>query len=132
MSRSSHRPLSRDRALSCVSLNFSLSGLGSLRAGRIFAGICQLGLAFGGFFLFCAWIIEWCYRIMQSELGETVSSAPADWLWQGGIVGIGVSYSWMLITCASLMRQAKAEEEKVHQNVPPKLADLRKKDSENP
>jgi hypothetical protein len=105
-------------------LNFSISGWGSLKAGRIFAGVCQLVTAFAGFFLLSAWMFEWIYRIFQAELGETVSSAPADWLWKWGTAGFIVSYSWMLVTCVSLMRQAKANENKNAQKVPPRLADL--------
>jgi hypothetical protein len=124
MSRSPERPLSRDRALACVTLNFSLSGLGSLKAGRTFAGVCQLVTAFAGFFLFLAWMFKWIDRIFQAQIGETLSSPPAGWLWKWGIAGFVVSYSWMLITCASLMRQAKANEDKNRQNVPPRLVGL--------
>jgi len=126
----SERPLTRDRAWACITLNFSLSGWGSLKAGRTFAGVCQLVSAFGGFFSLGAWVLEWVYRIFQAELGETVLPAPAGWLWKCGIAGFVVSYSWMLITCVSLMRQAKAEENKKSQNIPPRLADLPKKNSE--
>jgi hypothetical protein len=105
-------------------LNFSLSGWGSLKAGRIFAGVCQLVTAFAGFFLLLAWMLEWIYRVFQTQVGETLSSPPADWLWKWGIAGFAVSYSWMLVTCVSLMRQAKANEDKNRQNVPPRLADL--------
>jgi hypothetical protein len=120
---SSERPLSRDRAWSCVMLNFSLAGLGSLKAGRIFAGICQLVSVFAGFFLMCAWIIEWCHRIFQAQVGEPVSKNSIGWLLEWGIACFVISYGWMLLTCWSLMRQAKANEEKNRQNVPPRLAD---------
>jgi hypothetical protein len=121
---SSERPLSRDRAWACVTLNFSLSGLGSLKAGRIFAGVCQLVTVFAGFFLICAWMLKWIYRIFQAEIGAPLSPQPAGWLWEWGVAGFVISYSWMLITCVSLMRQAKANEDKSCQNVPPKLSDL--------
>ncbi|MGH7977119.1 MAG: hypothetical protein ACREC8_10720 [Limisphaerales bacterium] len=124
MSNSSERPLSRDRAWACVMLNFSLAGLGSLKARRFFAGICQLVAVFAGFFLMCAWIIEWCYRIFQAQAGETVSKNSIGWLWQWGAACFVVSYAWTLITCVSLMRQAKADEEKNRQNIPPRLVDL--------
>lgn len=120
----SERPLTRDRALACVTLNFSLSGLGSLKAGRVFAGIGQLITVFGGFFLLCAWMLKWIYRVFQAEIGEPLSPQPANWLWEWGVAGFVISYSWMLITCAYLMRQAKTNEEKNRQNVPPRLADL--------
>jgi hypothetical protein len=124
MSISSERTLSRDRAWACVMLNFSLAGLGTLKAGRIFSGICQLVTVFAGFFLMCAWMFEWIYRIFQAQLGETVLKNPAGWLWRWGIAGFCVSYIWTLLSCMSLMRRAKANEEKNRQNVPPRLENL--------
>ncbi|HUA66919.1 MAG TPA: hypothetical protein VMA13_00095, partial [Candidatus Saccharimonadales bacterium] len=126
MDSSSNRPLSRDRAWACVMLNFSISGLGTLKAGRIFAGLCQLIIVFTGFFLFLAWMLEWIYRIIQAEMGETLLT-PAGWMWKWGALCFCVSWSWMLLTCVSLMRQAKAAAEQNRQNVPPRLADLPKK-----
>jgi hypothetical protein len=122
MSAVTKRPLSRDRAWACVTLNFTLSGLGSLKAGRRFAGIAQLVTVFAGFFLLLAWMFKWIYRIYQSQIGETVSPPPAAWLWQLGIAGFAISYIWMLLTCASLMRQSKAQENEAGQSVPPKLS----------
>lgn len=127
MSRPPERLLSRDRAWACVTLNFSISGWGTLKAGRRVAGICQLVSAFAGFFLCLAWMLEWFYRIFQAQLGETVPARPADWLWKWGVAGFVISYSWMLFTCVSLMRQAKAAELESRKNVPPRLADLPKK-----
>ncbi len=131
MGHSSKRPLSRDRAWACVSLNFSISGLGTLKAGRSFAGAGQVLFNFAGLFLIGAWMYQWIHRIFQAQLGETVLINPDGWLWKWGAVSIGISWTWMLITCASLMRQAKAEEDKNRQNIPPRLADLPKKNSEN-
>ncbi|HEX5399673.1 MAG TPA: hypothetical protein VFY06_11570 [Verrucomicrobiae bacterium] len=130
MSRPPERPLTRDRAWACVTLNFSISGWGSLKAGRIVAGIGQLVSVFGGFFLLLAWMLKWIDRIIVSALGATVPPAPSNWLWQLGIAGFVVSYSWMLITCWSLMRQAKAEEGKHRRDIPPRLADVPGKNSE--
>jgi len=132
MSCSPERPLTRDRAWACVTLNFSISGWGSLKAGRIVAGVCQLVTVFGGFFLCLAWMLEWIDRVIQSAIGETVPPAPADWMWKVGIAGFVISYSWMLITCVSLMREAKANEKKIRQNIPPRLADLPESNSGNP
>ena len=122
MSAVTKRPLSRDRAWACVTLNFTLSGLGSLKAGRVFTGVAQLVTVFAGFFLLLAWMFKWIYRIYQSQIGETVSPPPAAWLWQLGIAGFAISYVWMLLTCASLMRQSKAQENEAGQSVPPKLS----------
>jgi hypothetical protein len=120
---SPERPLTRDRAWACITLNFSLSGWGSLKAGRIFEGVCQLVSAFAGFFLLCGWMLKWIYRIFQTQLGETVSPPPAGWLWKWGVAGFAISYGWMLITCVNLMRQAKADEKKIGRNIPPRLSD---------
>ena len=121
MSAAIKRPLSRDRAMACVTLNFTLSGLGSLKAGRIFTGVAQLVTVFAGFFLLLAWMFKWIYRIFQSQVGETISPPPAAWLWQLGLAGFAVSYVWMLLTCASLMRQSKPPENETGRAVPPKL-----------
>ncbi len=104
-------------------LNFSLSGWGSLKAGRIFAGVCQLVTVFAGFFLLLAWMLKWIYRVFQTQVGEALSPPPADWLWKWGVAGFVVSYTWMLITCVSLMWQAKSDEDENRRNIPPRLAD---------
>ena len=124
MAQLSHRPLSRDRAWSCVSLNFSISGLGSLRAGRLVAGIGQLGFVLTGFVLMLTWMLKFFHRIFEMELGEAVSPSPAGWLWKWGAICVGVSWTWMLITCFRLIQQAKVDEQKARENIPPKLADL--------
>lgn len=130
MPRSSKRPLTRDRAWSCVSLNFSVSGLGTLRSGRIFAGVCQLGSLLAGAVLLCLWTIELGKRIIGMERGGTTVH-PAGWLWKWGTICVVISWSWMLMSCVSMVRQAKAQEAKDSQNLPPRLADLPKKNSEN-
>ena len=132
MARLPHRPLSRDRALSCISLNFTISGLGSLRAGRLVAGVGQLGFVLAGFFMLLTWMLKFIYRMFAMELGETPSASPPDWLLKWGAICVGISWAWMLITCWSLMRQAKADEMNARKNVPPKLTDLPGKNSDNP
>jgi hypothetical protein len=130
MPRSPKRPLSRDRAWACVTWNFSVSGLGTLRAGRIFSGVCQLGSLLAGAGFLCAWTIEEMQHIIQSGMGETAPS-PAGWLWKGAVICVATSWSWMLLSCVSLMWQVKAEEDKHRRNAPPRLEDLSKKNSEN-
>jgi len=75
--------------------------------------------------------LKFIYGTFQAELGATPAPSPAGWLWKWGALSIGISWTWMLITCASLMRQAKAEEDKNPPSIPPRLADLPKKKSEN-
>lgn len=132
MARLSHRPLSRDRAWSCISLNFSISGLGSLRAGRLIAGIGQLGFVLAGFFLLLDWMLKIIHHIFEAELGTATTIGAPGWLWKWGTICVGISWSWMLITCWSLMRQAKADEKRSRQNIPPKLSELPPKAPENP
>lgn len=117
-------PLNRDRAWSCVTLNFTLSGLGSLKAGRIFAGVAQLVMVFAGFFLCLAWMLQWIYRIFQAQIGDPLSSPPAAWMWQLGVAGFAISYLWMLLTCVSLMRQANKNERENREKIPPKLSEM--------
>jgi hypothetical protein len=107
--------------------NLATPGIGSLKARRIFAGICQLSLALASCFLICAWVIGWSYRIYQAQNDEPVSQDSSGWLLKWGIVCFGVSWLWALITCASLVLQAKAEERRNPQKVPPRLADSRGK-----
>jgi 4a-hydroxytetrahydrobiopterin dehydratase len=114
-------PLSRDRAWACVTLNFSLAGLGTLKAGRRISGYMQLVAAFAGFFLCLTWMLKWIYRIFQAQIGDTLSAPPAPWLWMAGVTGFVVSYVWTLCTCVSLMREAKANERKGARNIPPRL-----------
>jgi hypothetical protein len=104
--------------------NLATPGLGSLKARRIFVGICQLSLAIVSCFLICAWVIEWSYRIYQAQLGETIPQNSSDWLLKWAVACFGVSWLWALITCVSLVLQAKAVERRTPQKVPPRLADL--------
>jgi hypothetical protein len=117
-------PLSRDRAWACVMQNLATPGIGSLKARRIFAGICQLSIAIASCFLVCAWVIGWSYRIYLAQTGETIPQDSSGWLLKWGIICFAVSWLWALITCVSLVLQAKAAERKNPQKVPPRLADL--------
>jgi hypothetical protein len=126
MSDPSKRSLSRDRAWACVMLNLSIPGLGSLKAGRPFAGIGEMVIVFTGLFLLGAWVVEWMNRIIQSEIGETLSPVPPNWLWEWGVAFIIISWIWTTVTCVSLVREAKAQEEENRQNIPPRLSDLPK------
>jgi len=117
----SEGPLSRDRAWSCVMMNAATPGTGSIRAGRRLTGICQLGLALIGFGFGCGWILGWCHRIFQAEIGETVSQNSIRWLWMSSAACFGLSWSWTFITCVSLLRQAKKNELEHSKNVPPIL-----------
>jgi hypothetical protein len=115
-------PLNRDRALACVTLNISLPGWGSLKAGKTLTGIGELIFSIGGFLLLLSWMITWMGRILQSEMDERMWPVPSAWLWRTGVICIVISWIWTAITCFSLMREAKAYE----QSLPPRLSELPK------
>jgi hypothetical protein len=95
-------------------------GWGSLKAGRVFAGVGEIIIVFAGLSLLGAWLFEWMNRIFQSELDNPLPPTPGAWLWKWGIGLVGLSCVWTIVTCISLMREAKAYEE----SVPPRLSDL--------
>lgn len=102
-----------------------------MRAGRVFTGVCQLLLAVAGAALISVWILKSTWAVIQKEAGAPAPPHPIGWLWQWGVVGFAVSWSWTFITCVDLFRRAKAEERKNPQNLPPRLADLPKKNSDH-
>jgi hypothetical protein len=104
--------------------NLATPGLGSLKARRIFAGVCQLTLAIASCFLICAWVVGWSYRIFQAQLGETIPPNSSGWLLKWGVACFGASWLWAMITCVSLVLRSKTAERKNAQKVPPRLADL--------
>lgn len=119
----SERSVSSDRAWACVLQNLATPGIGSLKARRMFAGVCQFTLAIAGCFLACAWAIEWSYRIFQAQISETIPQNPPGWLLQWGVACFGVSWLWALITCVRLVLEAKAAERKNLRRIPPRLGD---------
>ena len=102
-----------------------------MRAGQVFTGVCQLLLALAGAALICVWIIKASYGIVQEELGQPIPQNSSGWMWQGGAVCFAASYVWTFIACVNLYRRAKTGERKSLEHVPPRLADLPKKNSEN-
>jgi hypothetical protein len=123
MSVSSESPLSRDRAWACVMQNIATPGLGSLKARRIFAGVCQLTLAIASCLLICAWVVGWSYRIYLAQNDEMIPPDSSGWLLKWGIIFFGASWLWALVTCVSLLLRTKKTERGNSQNVPPRLAD---------
>jgi hypothetical protein len=113
-------PLNRDRAWACVLLNLSVPGWGSLKAGRPLAGVGEMVIVIAGLVLFGVWMYEWLNRVFQSQLGNPLPPLPAPWLWKWGVGLVCVSCVWTIVTCISMMREAKAYEE----SVPPRLSDL--------
>jgi hypothetical protein len=123
MSARSKSPLTRDHAWAYVLLNLSVPGWGSLKAGRIFVGLGEMVIVAAGLLLLAAWFFSWVNRVIQSEFGDTLPPIPPSWLWQGGVICCIVSWAWTIVTCVSLMREARAYEAEVLRNTPPVLAE---------
>jgi 4a-hydroxytetrahydrobiopterin dehydratase len=98
------------RARNAALLNLlATPGLGSLMAGRWFAGVGQLLLALLGFAL----ILVWFLKNIVPYYGQMFSDHPAPHVnWKigidGAIIFIG-SWIWSLVTSLSLMREAAHE-----------------------
>ena len=118
--------LSRDQASAYVTLNITLPGWGSLKAGKFFDGLGSMFFALAGLFLLFAWMAKWVLRVWQSSLDEDLSPAPGTGLWESGVVCVVISWIWTAVSCVSLIRNARANEEKIRQNTPPRLSDLPK------
>lgn len=131
MARSPHRPLSRDRAWSCIMMNVATPGTGSMRAGKVFTGVCQLLFAVAGAALICAWMLKSVYGMVQGDSESPAAPETINWLWQWGVAGFAISWTWTAITCVILFRRARADEQRNRQNIPPRLADLPDKNSGN-
>ena len=112
-------------------MNVATPGVGSMRAGQIFTGVCQLGFGIAGAALICVWMMGLFWGIFQEQLDQSASQNSSGWMWKWGVVCFVVSWLWTLVTCVQLYRRAKAEEQKNLENLPPRLADLPKKNSEN-
>jgi hypothetical protein len=117
------RSLSSDLAWACVMQNLAMPGIGSLKARRMFAGTCQLTLAIASCFLIGAWVVGWSYQIFQAQISETIPKTSPGWLLKWGVVCFGLSWLWALITCVSLVLQAKAAERGNPRKIPPRLED---------
>jgi hypothetical protein len=122
----SKTPLTRDRAWAYVLLNLSVPGWGSLKCGRKFTGIGEMILLFVGLSFLGVWFFDWMARIVEADMDETPAAPPAVWLWKAGITIIAVSCVWTVVTCISIVREARAYEKENPQNVPPRLSDLPK------
>jgi hypothetical protein len=126
MSAGSQRPLTRDDAWAYVLLNLSVPGWGSLKAGRRLAGLGEMIIVIVGLLLLGAWFLQWMNRVVQSEIDDALPPIPPAWFWKGGVGCCIVSWVWTIITCVSLMREARAQEAENRRNTPPKLDDLPK------
>ena len=102
--------------------NLATPGVGSLKAGRIFTGVCQLSLAIASCVLVGSWVISWSYRIYLAQVDESIPQTSSGWLLKWGVISFGASWLWAMITCVSLVLKAKADEGKNRRDIPPRLA----------
>jgi hypothetical protein len=101
--------------------NVATPGLGSLKARRIFEGVCQLSLAIVSGFFICAWVVAWSYRIFEAQNDETLPPDSSGWLLKWGIVFFLASWLWAMATCVNLLLQTKSPERGTAEKVPPRL-----------
>ncbi len=116
-------PLTKDRAWAYTLLNVSVPGWGSWKAGRKVAGFGEMFILCAGLALLAIWFFDYINRVAQSGMGETLPPVPPGWLWQWGLGLYSVSVIWTVVTCVSMIREAKANEAEARRNTPPKLAD---------
>jgi len=103
--------------------NLATPGVGSLKVGWIFTGVCQLSLAVASCVLIGAWVAGWSYRIYLAQADEPIPQTSSGWLLKWGVASFGASWLWAIITCVSLVLRSKTAERKNAQKIPPRLAD---------
>src|SRR5688572_8450340 len=104
-----NKPVDRKMAMGVAAINLlATPGLGTIMAGRIFAGLLQLAFAGAGFLL----IIMWFVALFRSLAG-TGAAGPA-WYWQLGLSSFLVGWLGSLWTSLDLIRKTSAA-------TPPKL-----------
>ena len=70
-------------------------------------------------------MLKFFYVIFQEQLGDAVSHQPAaSWMWELGAVCFGISWTWTFLTCVSLYREAKAYEQALRDNPPPRPSEV--------
>jgi len=104
------QPLDRSAAWLCVVTNQLVTpGLGSIVAGRFWAGLIQLALALAG----CVLLVLWFFHLLKVELqGEDLAAGLHPYAWLGE-VGLALFLSgWLLALSSSvgILRQARANE----------------------
>ncbi len=80
-------------------------------AGRRLAGIGQLLVAVAGFLM----IIGWFVLLAQQLYNEIMNDAPPKsvaWLGEAGAVTFAAAWLWSLVTSLSVLREARAKENK--------------------
>ncbi len=82
-------------------------GLGSLMAGRWWAGSGQLALALAGFTLVLVWFVEVMVPYYGMMFGDS-QPAPIHWkILESGAILFALSWLWSLVTSISIFREAR-------------------------
>jgi len=108
--RQASKPPSRSTARNSALINqLATPGLGSLLAGRLFAGFGQLLLALAGFGMVLGWF---ALRLVQvyTEIQGTAQPESVAWLGEIGALTFAAAWLWALVTSLSLLRQARLNE----------------------
>jgi hypothetical protein len=118
------KPVRRAAARNAALVNqLATPGLGSLMAGRWFAGIGQLVLAVVGFVLVVVWFFEVIIQY-YGQINGDVQPHSVGWIGATGAILFVASWLWSLVTSISLWRQAESDERAELKTVPPRMADL--------
>ena len=109
-SRRRGKRLDRSAAMACAGINLlATPGLGTLMAGRLWAGLAQLAVAVIGFVLVMIWMALKFWSVING------SAPPAHWWWQLGLpifLAAWVASAW---SSYDMWREAAGA------SVPPKL-----------
>jgi len=115
-------PLSEVRAWTCVGVNLlATPGLGTLWAGRKAAGRGQLFFSIAGFCLIVYYIFAMCFGSVNSAVNGTPFVPPPGWSWQLGVLFFGIGWLWSLVTCVSLVMEARRGAGQMPRPAPPIL-----------
>jgi hypothetical protein len=89
---------------------FATPGLGSMVAGRVWAGTGQLVLAVAGFTLVVIWFISVMAQLYAQIGGADVSSSSYGRVGLGGAILFAAAWLWSLGTSLNLLREARRNE----------------------
>jgi len=99
-----NKALDRETAMALAGINIlATPGLGTLIAGKFFAGIVQLIFSVAGFSL----IIHWFYTLFKSMISGGASGASSEW--QLGLVFFGIGWILSVFSSLSLIRNAPSK-----------------------
>lgn len=88
---------------------FAFPGLGSLRSGRLVAGVGQMVFVLAG----SGMLLLWLYKIMSQYYGMifgTVKPQAVGWIGITGGILFGISWLWACVTSISLFREGSKPE----------------------